>query len=69
MNMTKKSRRLAVIPNNLCVACGSCIKVCPKGAIQVFHGMYAEVDSDLCIGCGICKKICPASIIELEERL
>lgn len=51
-----------------CVACGSCIKVCPKKAIVVADGIQARVDQNLCIGCGICIKICPAGVIKRVER-
>ena len=50
-----------------CVACGSCVKVCPKGAIKVYKGLYAQVDEALCIGCGKCAAECPAAIIVMEE--
>jgi Pyruvate/2-oxoacid:ferredoxin oxidoreductase delta subunit len=43
------------------------MKVCPKKAITVPKGIYAEVNRDLCVGCGICAKECPASVITLEE--
>jgi Pyruvate/2-oxoacid:ferredoxin oxidoreductase delta subunit len=59
-------KRKAVITESECVACGCCVKVCPKKAISVFKGMYAEVNTDLCIGCGACMKECPASVISLE---
>lgn len=58
-------RRVAVIEQEECVACGTCLKVCPKAAISVFKGMYAVVESKLCIGCGMCAKCCPASIITM----
>lgn len=51
-----------------CVACGCCVKVCPKSAIQVPHGIIARVDMDKCIGCGKCEKTCPAGIITILER-
>lgn len=35
-----------------CVACGVCVKVCPKNAISIYKGCYAEIDETLCIGCG-----------------
>ena len=60
-------KKKAVILQNLCVACGSCLKACPKNAISIKNGIYAIVDNNKCIGCGICKKACPASIIEMEE--
>jgi len=50
-----------------CVACGSCVKVCPKGAVKVYKGLYAQVDEAICVGCGRCAAECPAAIIEMEE--
>ncbi|MGO1044719.1 ATP-binding protein [Clostridioides difficile] len=63
--MSIKKKKYANILENECVACGSCIKVCPRGAISVSHGISAKIDRDLCVGCGICEKICPASVIEI----
>ena len=40
-----------------CVACGVCVKVCPRDAISIHKGCYAVVDENLCIGCGICRKL------------
>lgn len=62
------SKRHAVVNKNECVACGSCQKVCPMGAIRVHKGLYAQVDDDRCVGCGRCAKECPASVISLEVR-
>lgn len=50
-----------------CVACGTCAKVCPMGAIMIWKGLYADVDWNKCVGCGKCKKACPASVIEIRE--
>lgn len=60
------AKRKAVVNRKDCVACGCCIKVCPKNAIAIPKGISAEIDRDLCVGCGKCAKECPASIIELE---
>lgn len=51
-----------------CVACGSCVKVCPKGAVSVYKGLYAVVNPSQCVGCGKCAVACPAGIIEIVER-
>ncbi|MCI8415996.1 MAG: 4Fe-4S binding protein [Lachnospiraceae bacterium] len=59
-------KRKAAVNIQECVACGCCIKVCPKGAITVPKGISAKVDEALCVGCGKCAKECPASIITLE---
>ncbi len=61
------SKKMAVVSKE-CVACGSCVKVCPLGAISIFKGLYAIVDADKCIGCGKCAKECPASVISIVNR-
>ncbi len=59
-------RRFASVNEAECVACGSCIKVCPKEAIRVPNGVSAIVDLLKCVGCGLCAKECPASVIEIK---
>ena len=59
-------KRKAAVSIRECVACGCCIKVCPRGAISIPKGIYAEIDKSLCIGCGKCANECPASIITME---
>ncbi len=59
-------KRLARVDREHCVACGCCVKVCPKGAIGVVRGVFARVEEALCVGCGKCAKACPASVIEVE---
>ena len=68
MQETKKIRKKASIPQNNCVACGSCVKVCPLGAISVYKGIYAQVDEAKCVGCGKCAVACPASIVNIVPR-
>ena len=51
-----------------CAACGVCAKACPKGAISIYRGCYAQVDEEKCVGCGLCAKACPADCITLKER-
>ena len=62
------SKKVANVDKNVCVACGACTKVCPKAAIDVIRGCYAQVDPKLCVGCGLCSRTCPASCIETIER-
>ena len=53
-----------------CVACLTCIRVCPHGAIQlvrVDNGKEVAGISDLaCYACGICAAICPAKAIRFQ---
>lgn len=60
------AKRKAVVSTKECVACGCCMKVCPRGAITVPRGVFAEINRNLCVGCGLCAKECPASVITLE---
>nr|WP_310604712.1 4Fe-4S binding protein [Anaerosporobacter sp.] len=62
------ARKIAFVDEAQCVACGSCIKVCPRGAIAVPNGITAVVDEEKCVGCGICAKACPASVISSREK-
>lgn len=62
-----KALKLAHISSE-CVACGSCVKVCPKNAISIYKGLFAAIDDDKCAGCGKCAKACPAEVIEICDR-
>lgn len=67
MQTMGKRRYLAAVETGQCVACGCCVRVCPRAAIEVFHGMWARVDAGRCVGCGKCAAQCPAGVITLEE--
>ena len=62
-----KSPRVSRIGKE-CVACGCCVRVCPKEAIQIPWGISARVDEEKCVGCGKCAKVCPAAVINMVER-
>ena len=61
-------KKLAFVDKQICVACGVCMKACPKGAVSVYRGCFAVVREDKCVGCGLCAKSCPAGCIALKER-
>ena len=42
---------------NLCVHCGKCAAVCPRGAINM-DGQGHRIDYSLCDGCGLCADAC-----------
>jgi ferredoxin len=60
-------RKIAAIGNE-CVACGTCLRVCPAGALSVPKGIRAKVDAGKCVGCGKCEQACPAGVIDMVER-
>jgi heterodisulfide reductase subunit A len=53
-----------------CVACLTCIRVCPHGAIQLVRvdgsREVAEISDLACYACGICAAICPAKAIRFK---
>jgi len=51
---------VATVIEELCAACGQCIKVCPYGAREI-HPVYnvATVNAALCQSCGACVVACP----------
>lgn len=69
METKPRKARKAFVNGSDCVACGCCVKVCPKGAIEIWKGIMARVTTEQCVGCGKCARECPASVIEIQEVL
>ena len=61
-------KKLAIVNQNVCVACGVCLKTCPRSALTIHRGCYAVVAAEKCVGCGLCAKACPAGCISIQER-
>jgi len=78
----KETRFKTEDPDNLCILCGMCARVCEErvGACAInFVGRGVErdvktpyqgtvdIDFDVCIACGSCASICPTGAIKLED--
>ena len=61
-------KKIALVDRRVCVACGACMKACPKAAISIYRGCHAVVDDQKCVGCGLCARTCPAGCITTKER-
>lgn len=61
-------KKIAIVDKHRCVACGACMKACPRRAIRIESGCFAVVSAESCVGCGLCAKTCPADCIHTEER-
>jgi electron transport complex protein RnfB len=48
-----------------CVRLGSCVSVCPFGAIQMGADGLPVIDYYLCTGCNKCVETCPQNILEM----
>jgi pyruvate formate lyase activating enzyme len=48
-----------------CARCGTCIQVCPQGALSFGEDGYILIDRVKCDGCGDCVEECPEGALEL----
>ena len=62
------SKKYAFVHEENCVACGTCLSMCPKEAVMIIKGCFAQVNKDICVGCYKCGKVCPTGCIQLVER-
>jgi uncharacterized protein (DUF362 family)/Pyruvate/2-oxoacid:ferredoxin oxidoreductase delta subunit len=53
---------------DLCVACGTCAKVCPRQAITIREGL-ARVDTRKCIRCFCCDELCEHGAVGVRRPL
>ena len=51
---------------NICIACGSCVDICPMGTIAENGACYA-IDEAQCVDCGGCASACPLGAIAPAE--
>jgi NAD-dependent dihydropyrimidine dehydrogenase PreA subunit len=59
---------LLTIDRTLCTGCGTCLDVCPTGAISLDNDdTLATIDTELCYECLACLDICPNDAIRLSE--
>lgn len=60
-----------MLKKDLCVDCGQCISVCPKGIHKFsMETMHHIVDRSItCIGCRKCAEVCPSRAIEIAGTI
>jgi heterodisulfide reductase subunit A len=57
----------SVVDENKCSGCGTCIQVCPYGALRKNDKGFAEVIVAACKGCGCCGATCPEGAITMTN--
>jgi heterodisulfide reductase subunit A len=61
------SGQVAQVDVNKCIACMTCVHLCPYHAPAVGKDNKAEVQNAACMGCGSCASGCPARAITLNN--
>jgi len=57
----------AEVNESLCSGCGTCVKICPYGAIEKDEKGVAKVTAVVCKGCGTCGASCPEKAITMRH--
>jgi len=60
------SPEVAYIMPERCDSCGTCIEVCPVGAIEK-SSKTMRINPISCVGCGVCVPKCPKQAIDLKN--
>ena len=66
-NIDSKKLFIASTNKDLCTRCGTCMGVCPMGAISLDKSFYPILNSDKCQGCELCAKVCPGDGVNFED--
>jgi ferredoxin len=64
------SRFQAVVDEEECTGCESCIERCYFDALSMTgdeDDLKAAVDTEKCVGCGLCAVVCPSDAIHFDE--
>ena len=55
-----------MVDEKQCIGCGTCVAICPVGAIRFNKKGKAEIDKNVCIRCGACQASCPVKAIKIN---
>ncbi len=56
-----------MVDKKKCIECGTCVAICPVGAISFADDGKAKIDPKKCIHCGACEASCPVGAIDLNK--
>ncbi len=57
-----------MVDKNKCIGCGTCVSICPVGAISFGADGKAKIDRAKCIRCGACQASCPVEAIDINKQ-
>ncbi len=60
---------VAVVDEDRCAICLTCIRACPYEVPKINENNRAYIDAASCQGCGICAAACPAKAIDIRHYM
>jgi NAD-dependent dihydropyrimidine dehydrogenase PreA subunit/biotin operon repressor len=63
-SLLEKSRYVAYVDEDLCIACGTCVERCHFDAIELDD--VARVNEEKCFGCGVCVVGCEQEAMKMK---
>lgn len=67
VKLLKVSKEKNMVDKRKCISCGTCIDICPVGAISWGEDGKAQIDPNKCIKCHSCESMCPVGAITIED--
>ena len=67
LKLVVKGAILFMVDSKKCIGCGTCVEMCPVGAISFDENNKAKINPDICIKCGTCEAVCPVSAITINR--
>jgi ferredoxin len=63
------SNYVAMMDQELCVGCQTCIDRCQMNALVMNDQDRADINPDRCVGCGLCVTTCPSGALSLKLKV
>ena len=69
MNKPQNHKLLAagILDRALCARSGTCVGVCPEGAISIDKDYYPVLNASACTECGRCGQVCPGGHVRFND--
>jgi NAD-dependent dihydropyrimidine dehydrogenase PreA subunit len=63
----KEIKRAIELDHDSCFDCGTCLSLCPTGALYMTDNKSVELDENKCIYCKLCVPTCPVRALKLSR--
>jgi ferredoxin len=63
----RKLEHVVELDENICMDCGTCISLCPTGALYIASDYSIRLNEDKCVLCEVCVPACPVRAIKVTK--